>query len=522
MKLWLLALSLLAFELIGPATAAPVRYAVVIGANYGDLSDPPLTYAEHDAARVAEVLGRLGGVDQEHVILLRSPTVGEVDRVMSGLGARITAARAAGDEPVLFVYYSGHADAGGLHMGGAHLSFAHLKEMATAATPEVSVFIVDACRSGGLTRVKGAMPADPFEMKVEDRLDSAGVAIITSSAVDEEAQESERLKGGVFTHHLLNGLLGAADASRDDVITLSEAYRYAYAQTLRATSSTRYVQHPTYAFQMRGREELVLTRLSGRAGLGRMRFQSPGRYVVLGDTEGRISELMTEGPTDMLVSAGGYLVRRRGSEAVYEAQIDIPSGGVGVVQADRMSRRPYGQTVRKGTLDRSYVMSVSGGAEIGAAPLDGLSTGLYGTLGLQLDLQSVTLQGRLRYGATEGANADLALAQQAWGLDLGAYKVFDVISNGGFNLGMGLGVRLGADLLTQRFAGSAEADDRQQVTARAAPVARLEIAPTAGLLGTLDCGVDTWLIARPIDTGAERYDVTPTPFCSLGLGIYLP
>jgi len=102
---------------------------------------------------------------------------------------------------VLFVYFSGHADVSSLHLGDSRLSFQRLKELAAGVGADVNVLVVDACRSGGLTRVKGATPAEPFEIKAEDRLDSLGLAIITSSAAGEDAQESERLSGGIFTHH---------------------------------------------------------------------------------------------------------------------------------------------------------------------------------------------------------------------------------------------------------------------------------------------------------------------------------
>ena len=73
-----------------------------------------------------------------------------------------------------------------------------------------------------LTRVKGGHGAPlrdsdrraPFEQ---------GLALLTSSAANEDAQESDALKGSFFTHHFVSALLGAADADGDGKVTLEEA-----------------------------------------------------------------------------------------------------------------------------------------------------------------------------------------------------------------------------------------------------------------------------------------------------------
>ena len=71
---------LLALLLACPASAATVRYALVVGADRGDDQDGPLGYAERDASRVADVLTRMGGVSPENLVLLRAPdaAAGEV------------------------------------------------------------------------------------------------------------------------------------------------------------------------------------------------------------------------------------------------------------------------------------------------------------------------------------------------------------------------------------------------------------------------------------------------------------
>jgi uncharacterized caspase-like protein len=77
--------------------------------------------------------------------------------------------------------------------------------------------------------------------------------------VDESSQESDRLRGSFFSHHLVNALRGAADRNGDGRITLAEAYEYTHAQTLRASVQTVSLQHPTYAYDVKGSGDPLLT-----------------------------------------------------------------------------------------------------------------------------------------------------------------------------------------------------------------------------------------------------------------------
>ena len=68
-------------------------------------------------------------------------------------------------------------------------------------------------------------------------------------------------------HALIRILLGAADSDGDRRVSLSEAYAYAYEGTLRASSrSWGGTQHPTYSYDLRGHEDVILTTLSSAPG----------------------------------------------------------------------------------------------------------------------------------------------------------------------------------------------------------------------------------------------------------------
>ena len=88
------------------------------------------------------------------------------------------------------------------------------------------ILVIDSCRSGAVTRVKGGRPAPPILLGDTQELDGEGVIVLTASAAGEDAQESDQLGGSFFTHYLLSGLRGAADDNGDQVVTVAEAFSY--------------------------------------------------------------------------------------------------------------------------------------------------------------------------------------------------------------------------------------------------------------------------------------------------------
>jgi len=509
---------LVVLAMSGPAVAAE-RFALVVGANIGDPADGPLAFAERDAQRMADVLVRLGGVAPENLLLLLGPDAGALERALGSFAARMSSTAEEGG-PILFIYYSGHADAQALHLAGTRLPFRALRERTTGLGAEVNVFIIDACRSGGLVRTKGATPAEPFEIKIEDELRSEGLAIITSSSESEDAQESERLGGGVFTHHLVTGLVGAADVSGDRRVTLSEAYRYAYAQTLQATSTTAVVQHPTYAFDLSGERELVLTRVEGGAGLGRLQLADAGSYIVFERFGGHdvAAELTARPGTELVLVPGMYLVRRRETARVWEKEVAVRATDLTTLAAADLSPVPYRHAVRKG-YGQSVRSAVSLGVDLEVAgPILPETGALFmGAVTAQLDLADLALRARLRYGRSASDASGLAVQQGVLGADVGLYRLFDLGPHG-----IGFGVRAGVDWIAQRFETTGEAPDRDQVTGRIGPLIRTELALGASVALTLDLGAEAWIVEAADAAGHVSTRAEVVPLMALGIGVLLP
>lgn len=509
------------FAFTGRAEAQTRRYAVLIGSNEGHADEERLRFAEDDARRLAGVLRRLGGFSDSDLILVEGADADRAKKVLSQVARRIELETAPGDDVLFFVYYSGHADNNAMHLGTSDLTFSKVKRLINATPAKLRVLVLDACRSGEVIRTRGGVPAENFEFKAENNLETEGLAIIASSAAGEDAQESDRLGGGIFTHHFVNGLAGAADATTDGKITLTEAYNYAYDQTLKSTSTARFVQHPTYSFALAGREEVTLTSLVDDRDLGRLVLDSPGSYVVFrNERRGEVAaELSASEGTTILLEPGTYLVRRRGAKTAYEARARLSAGKITRLDTDAMDTVPYGVTVRRGGSRRGAAGALTASFEAAGPFLLDLGPGYAPSLGLKLDLRQLTLLPRLRYSysrsrQTSGAALEpdpIDVTQHVAGVDLAVLKLFDAR-----RFSPGIGVRVGGDLVWQSFRTDGFAPPRRSVVGRFGPLLRLEYSPAARLLLSVELGADIVLLR-----GDEGVGAGVSPYGGLGMGVYM-
>lgn len=308
-----------------PAAASPGRrLALVVGANRGDGNDEPLRFAEADATRMARVLRELGGFGKDDIVELRTPDAPSVEKAMADLSSRAADEAKAGRAPLILFYYSGHADADALHLAGTRVALSSLKKWIADSPAAVRLVVLDSCKSGALTRVKGAHAAPAIEVRLSDDLNTRGEAVLTSSTSDEMARESDGLRGSFFTHHLVTGLRGAADKSKDGRVTLAEAYDYAYAHTVSEAAGG---QHPTFKYDLAGRGEVVLTSL-GEAGAW-LDFPSgtDGLYLILGEDGLVVGDVeVGKTPLKVAVAPGRYEVRKRTIQGDLGVHVSIGAG----------------------------------------------------------------------------------------------------------------------------------------------------------------------------------------------------
>ncbi len=423
---WCAVLAALAVVTASPAARAlpPASWLVAIGNDMGAPDEEALRFAERDARELAEVLRTEGGVSTRRTVLLLGEDADTVRRELLRVSQEIRATARGTETPsALVVFYSGHADGDALHLGGTTLPNDELRALVAVAPASVRLLIVDACRSGAVTRVKGVQPAEPFRIDFGGEAAAEGLAIITSSAAGEKSQESDRLRGSFFSHHLVNGLRGAADRDGDRQVTLAEAYGYAYEQTLRASGRTFDVQHPTYEYDVRGRGELVLT--SPGAGVSRtgvLRLADAGLYL--------ISERSGAGPlvaevapaaagARIALPASAYFVQNRRAREFREYQVTLAAGQEVDLAAAPYHAEAYDRLVRRRGGERFWVQELTLVAGGRGELLAGEGPSPHLVVGWGADLPWLSLGLRLRGALVARNGAGAGLPRRHWELGLG-------------------------------------------------------------------------------------------------------
>jgi len=302
-----------------PAQAVLQRFVIAAGANSGGTDRPLLRYAVSDAERFAQVLTELGGVAPPDAVILKEPKVRNLVEALDWLSRRVAEARrtpgSVKNRTEVLVYYSGHADEKGLLLGDDRYSYQSLRDRLDEIPADVHIAVLDACASGAFTRLKGGKVLKPF--MVDEAMEMQGHAFLTSSAETEAAQESDQLGASYFTHFLVSGLRGAADANADRKVSLNEAYQFAFQETLGHTvNSQGGPQHPSYDIKLSGTGDVTMTDL----------HQTTATLVLGASLDGRIfvrnarQELVVE-----MYKPRGRTVELGLEPGAYEVRIERPA-----------------------------------------------------------------------------------------------------------------------------------------------------------------------------------------------------
>lgn len=488
------------------------RYALVIGVGEGDAADEPLQHAASDARRVTQALTSVGGFEPENVVTLLEGTAPELTRALATVSARTS------PDATLFVFYSGHADEAALHLQGTRLPLADLKAAVARSPARAKVLIIDACRSGSLTRVKGGRRAPGFDVTFTGAGSSEGLAILTSSASGEDSQESDSLQASFFTHYFTSALLGAADADRNGEVTLSEAFAYTRERTLKATAVTSAgPQHPTFENQLKGRDELVLSR-PGQLGRkqGQLLLAEPGWYVVSRPDDGAvIAEVLGDAPgASLTLEAGRYRVVRREPASLQSGDIDVPAGARATLTALQLQRMPYARVVRKGGTDRVSAWSVFAAAGARGA-LTGLGLSLGAEAGTRVELPAVALELRLSFGRSGASNERLGITTDELQGTVSVWKAIDVGA-----VTLALGTAAGGAVLWQRFEQKKPSDADPRLTGAfvVAPLAMVQL-PVGPLHLRVDGGPVIYVMKVGNTAAEQSLTALVTWRVNAGLGV---
>lgn len=492
------ALAIAALSWLAPlgstALARVERFAVIIGSDRGAATDPELRYAESDAVRVYDVLRDLGGYEPAQMALLRGDDAQTVRSTLIAFNDRIREVSSSpGTEVVLLVYYSGHADEERLHLGETALQMSEVAQLVRGSAAQFRLVVLDACRSGAVTRRKGARVRPAFALPAGSAA-GEGVAFLTASAADEDAQESDALGGSFFTHALVTGLLGAADQNRDGRVVLDEAYRFAYESTLRGTSRTYAgTQHPSFAYDYRGRGDIVLTEPGAYGGKRATLLFPPHGEVLLfdGSESGAVvADLGSHAATAQLsVRPGRYFVRVREPDVMYQGAIEVAAGSSKSIDVGDFERVEYAKLVRKGAGELRSAHGIEAGMTARSALPNERDACMGAFAGYALDLEH--FGAGVRIGGCTGSweRGELSAITSSYAITGRLYRAIDIA-----RLTLELGLQLGASVFVQRFESVGRAPSRTTFAPLAGPHLALGVDLGAGYFGALELAVQTYLL----------------------------
>lgn len=233
-------------DVAGPGGGEPVRgelYALAVGVNeFPALKEANLKFAARDAQEMARFFGRQ---DAREFRKVHTRALSDLDetkpdraRIVEALG--FLADAGADDTVIVFLASHGVSDAAGNYYflprdaqggdvaaavngaGAEATSLIRWDVLADALRRSAGrrILIVDTCHARG---VEGRADLQ----SLAKRSAASRFALVLAARADEESQEYPPAQHGLFTHALLEGLRGAADADADGRITVEEAFQHA-------------------------------------------------------------------------------------------------------------------------------------------------------------------------------------------------------------------------------------------------------------------------------------------------------
>ncbi len=350
------------------AAAKPIRVLVAAGQARGLAEQGTLKHANRDAERFRKVFVKQGRVDAKHAILVKNATRSSLFSAL--LRAKAAAASQPKSQVTFIFYFSGHGDRTHLNLAGDAVPLAELRRAIGQVPAGLRLVVVDACRSTDPARKKGVSATAPFSIAV-DAPAASGSVWLYAAADGEAAQESDALAGAVFTHFLVNGLKGAADANRDRRVTLSEAWSFAYNQTLyRSARGSGVMQRPAAQYDLAESAPLVLTFEDRRAAELTFPAARDTHYLVYATGSKTVAAELWATPKETVAVSlppGQYIVQRRGAAGAAAIQLSLANREKRTLQASDFRPVALEELAAKGgtLVMRPHEAFVSAGATTG-------------------------------------------------------------------------------------------------------------------------------------------------------------
>ncbi len=213
-------------------------WAVIIGVSqYAHM--PVLRYTDDDAYRMYAFFKSPegGALDDEQIRILIDEDATK-KKILEAMEKVFTQ---AGEDDLVVLYFSGHGLKGSflpIDFDGFDNKVLHteINDILRRSPAKHKLCIADACHSGSLLAMKGSIGSTLETYYKRLAQSEGGTALIMSSKGEETSLESKGLRQGVFSHYLIRGLKGEADADKDKIIEIGELYNYVSKEVIQYTA----------------------------------------------------------------------------------------------------------------------------------------------------------------------------------------------------------------------------------------------------------------------------------------------
>lgn len=385
---------LLGFITNAKADSSPLIFAIVVGNNDGLGMLPDLHYADDDALRFYRLATQLAS--RQNVALLTeldvdtwkniqthgkrpppylSPSKKELLQVIDLFKKKIVKERKVDpDRPVFFYFFfSGHGEKGYFFLKKTGDQFADsiftgsdVKYAFSDSQATLNGLFIDACKSQSLFFKKGRYEGDKelgpdfssLIKKFDKTFSEAPLGVVTSTISDKPAGEAKDIRSGYFSHVLISGLSGGADADSDGVVKFGELASFVTFHTKRIAGQNPWFRPP------KGQWDAPLVVLSGRKDLLEILPGIEGHFAIF-DAEGRnlLVEInkSEEQMTRIILPPDKYkVVWVKSNNQGVIAQADLTKGPMQLMQKEFKQTVMFGDSVAfKGTDEEPDTKNIS-------------------------------------------------------------------------------------------------------------------------------------------------------------------
>jgi len=257
-------------------------HAVIVGINsYQDPGIPDLQCARADAEAMHAVLTdpELGRFHPDNVALLLDEQATRQE-VVSAIAVDLP--KKASPDDTVVVYFAGHGapviDQANRSSDGFEkyliphdgqieglrataIMMDRIQEYFGYLSASKVLFFLDACYSGSgggrSFELPGFSTRGSLSEEFLDSLGSEGRVVVSACGPNEVSLERSELGHGLFTHHLTEGLRGAADSTGDGLVSIDELYAYVYEKVESSAREMSGSMHPVRKGSVSGKLNLT-------------------------------------------------------------------------------------------------------------------------------------------------------------------------------------------------------------------------------------------------------------------------